>query len=147
MERLQMMALMTTKGISQTKIAEIFGVSKQRIGQILDKAANEGIPVVRRQIKRQICPSCGAENRKKSKGGFCSRECRLKVKPPKCGGPASTIQMAVFVCDGCGIKFSRTNRLDYIGRKTAERRGKVPKRKFCTRECYLKNGVSRKCRN
>jgi hypothetical protein len=140
-ERTRTVAEMTTKGYNQTRIAEILGISKQRVGQIIDKAALNGIHVVRKQLKYRSCPNCGEKHRQKRL--FCSLSCRLSMSPPKFGGPASSIEVEVIVCDGCGTKFSRTRRLTYIGMKTAQRNGKTLKRKFCTRDCYHKNGIGK----
>lgn len=139
--RLVTIATMTTRGLSQADIARIMGLTRQRVGQIIDKAAAMGIRVVRRQLKYSICPVCGASNRAKINGGYCSVGCRAKApRKHKFGGPSSSIEIDVLVCDGCGVKFSRTRRLQYISMKTSEYRGKPSERKFCTRECYHKNG-------
>lgn len=139
--RLVTIATMTTRGMTQADIARIMGLTRQRVGQIVDKAAAMGIQVVRRQLKYKICPACGAKNRSKIHGGYCSSACKAKAPPKmhRIGGPSSAIEIDVLVCDGCGVKFSRTRRLQYISMKTSERRGKTAKRKFCTRECYHKN--------
>lgn len=125
-------ALMT-KYMSQSKIAEHLGVSRQRIGQLLNKAESLGMNVVRRHLKKSICQNCGIEHLGNNK--FCSKECRAQ-SPRKFGGPASQIQVEIFTCDGCGVKFSRTRRLTYIREKMSERRGKKLKRVFCSQKCY-----------
>lgn len=134
-----MVALMTNRGIRQTEIAAALGVSRQRVGQMLNKAERAGLATTRRQVKAaKKCRTCGSDLPKGKK--FCSKECRPQRK---FGGHSSNIEVTVMVCSGCGVKFSRTRRLQYISIKTAERRGKIPKRHFCTRECYLKNGLGR----
>jgi len=139
-DRIGQIALMTIQGMTQTAIAEKIGVTKQRVGQLVDKAERAGIPVVRRQVRRSKCANCGVEYASKNK--FCSKKCR-SMFPRNFGGPSSEIQVEIMVCDGCGTKFSRTRRLIYIGKKGAERTGRTLKRTFCTRDCYLKNGVGK----
>lgn len=140
--RIKQIALMTMQGLTQTKIAEKMGITKQRVGQLLDKAERAGFAVTRRQVKRRTCAFCGVEYLGINK--FCSEKCR-NMQPRKFGGPSSSIQVQIMVCSGCGTKFSRTNRLTYIGMKIAEKTGKSLKRAFCTKDCYFKNGV-KKCR-
>jgi DNA-binding MarR family transcriptional regulator len=139
-DRIRQIALMTIQGMTQTKIAEKMGITKQRVGQLVGKAERAGIPVLRRQIKKSRCAACSLEYIGKNK--FCSKKCRNMV-PRNFGGPSSEIQLEIMLCDGCGTKFSRTRRLIYIGRKVAEKNGKVLKRTFCTRDCYFKNGAGR----
>jgi hypothetical protein len=139
-DRIKQIALMTIQGINQTKIAEKMKITKQRVGQLVDKAERAGIPVLRRQIKKSKCATCGLDYIGKNK--FCSKKCR-SMSPRSFGGPSSQIEVEIMLCDGCGTKFSRTRRLIYIGRKVAEKTGKELKRTFCTRDCYLKNGVGR----
>lgn len=136
--RLQTIALMTRQGNTQTKIAEHMGLSKQRIGQLMDKAEKLGLEVVRRHRKKSTCVNCGSVYLGGNK--FCSEEC-LKSRPKKFGGPSSSIQVEIMMCDGCGSEFSRTRRLTYIRNKTSERTGRPFKRVFCTKECYQKNGA------
>lgn len=144
--RLVAIAAMTTRGLSQSDIARITGLTRQRIGQIVDKAQRMGIRVVRRQLKYKTCPVCGTSNRSKIYGGYCSKHCKSKAPPKKrkFGGPSSSIEIDVILCDGCGCKFSKTKRLQYIARKVSEYRGKPAMRSFCTRECYHKNGNGKK---
>lgn len=137
-QRSVMIGLLTSQGMTQSQIAKELGISRQRVGQLADRAERKGIAVVRRQIKKRICPNCGTEHTYKKK--FCSKECRM-MAPRKFGGPTSSIEVQIMTCDGCGTKFSRTKRLSYIRDKVREYRGKdMLKRSFCTRECYLKNG-------
>lgn len=135
-DRIEQMALMTIQGMTQTQIAKKMGISKQRVGQLIDKAESAGIPVLRRQVRKNKCAACGVEYAGKNK--FCSKQC-WGTFPRNFGGPSSQIQLRIMVCHGCGTKFSRTRRLIYIGKKVAEKTGKELKRTFCTRECYLKN--------
>lgn len=139
-DRIRQIAQMTIQGVNQTKIAEKMGITKQRVGQLLDKAEQVGIPVMRRQIRKSKCAMCGSVYVGKNK--FCSKVCR-SMSPRNFGGPSSEIEVEIMCCDGCGTKFSRTRRLIYIGRKVAEKNGKVLKRTFCTRDCYHKNGVGK----
>lgn len=139
-DRIRQIALLTVQGLTQTEIAVKIGVSKQRVGQLIDKAQRAGFAVVRRQIKKTKCFNCGLEYAGKNK--FCSKNCR-STSPRKFGGPSSEIQVEIMVCDGCGIKFSRTRRLSYIRKKTSERTGRDLRRIFCTRDCYLKNGAGK----
>ena len=133
-----MVALMTNRGISQSEIAVALGLSRQRVGQMLDKAEEAGIPTTRRQAKKMSkCRTCDREIPRGRK--FCSKEC---VPQRKLGGRSSNIEVILLECSGCGARFSRTKRLQYIANKTAERRGKSSERRFCTRECYLKNGLN-----
>lgn len=126
----------------QSDIARMMGVSRQRVGQLMDRAEKFGLVVVRRQIRHEVCPTCGAVHRRKNK--YCSRTCRIAAHPPKFGGPSSNIEVEILTCDGCGVKFSRTRRQTYIGEKLAERRGKSPpKKKFCTRQCYHERGMEK----
>lgn len=141
LERMKEMAIMSQNGMSQSDIAKKTGLSRQRIHQILNKASGMGMLIVRRQKKEKICPSCGIRHVMKVKGGFCSAICRKKVNPPKFGGPSSCLEVDIMTCDGCGVKFSRTKRLSYIYQRATLKRGRVPKRKFCTTECYNKNRV------
>jgi predicted DNA-binding protein (UPF0251 family) len=141
-ERTKQIAQMTMKGMTQTLIAKTMGISKQRIGQLIDKAEKAGFNVMRRQIKKSNCKSCGKEY-KRNMRKFCSPECRMSF-PRKFGGPSSSIEVEIMTCDGCGTRFSRTKRLTYIRNKTSARKGKVPNRVFCTRECYSEHGVIRK---
>lgn len=135
-DRIKQIALMTTQGMAQTKIAKKMGITRQRVGQLLDKAERAGFAVVRRQVKINSCALCGVQYQGINK--FCSDKCR-SMQPRKFGGPSSGIQIQIMVCSGCGTKFSRTNRLIYINRKIAEKTGKSLKRVFCTKDCYLKN--------
>lgn len=143
-EVLKDVARFTRVGLRQSDIARIMGVSRQRVGQLADKAEEAGFVVVRRQVRQETCPVCGAVHRRKNP--YCSGACARVAKPPKFGGPSSTIEMEIFTCDGCGVKFSRTRRQTYLGKKLVERKGKGPlKRKFCTRECYHER--KSKCRS
>lgn len=139
--RIKEIALLTIQGFTQTKIAQKLGITKQRVGQLVDKAVRAGFPVVRRQIRKNTCATCGVQYAGKNK--FCSKNCR-SMAPRDFGGPSSQIEMKIMVCDGCGTKFSRTRRLIYIGKKVGEKTGKILKRTFCTQECYLKNGNCKK---
>lgn len=137
-QRSVMIGLLTSQGMTQSQIAKQLGISRQRVGQLADRAERAGIVVVRRQIKKRNCPNCGVEYTHRRK--FCSKACSL-MAPRKFGGPSSGIVVDVMTCDGCGTKFSRTKRLSYIRQKTCEYKGtKMLERSFCTKECYLKNG-------
>lgn len=138
-EVLKDVARFTRVGLRQSDIARIMGVSRQRIGQLADAAERAGLVVVRRQVRQETCPVCGVVHRRKNP--YCSRVCRLSANPPKFGGPSSNIEVEIMTCDGCGVKFSRTRRQIYLGKKTVEYRGRKPlEKKFCTRECYQKRG-------
>lgn len=136
MEKIKAIELLSKSGMKQSEIARVLGVSRQRIGQLIDKAEKLGIEITRRQLKKKKCFQCNKEYSNNNK--YCSKECASK-NPRKFGGPSSTIEIEVLKCDGCGTKFSRTKRLTYIRNKSSERRGKELKRVFCTQVCYLKN--------
>lgn len=141
-EILKDVARFTRVGLKQSDIARIMGVSRQRVGQLADRAEAAGLVVVRRQVRQETCPVCGAVHRRKNP--YCSRSCRLAANPPKFGGPSSNIEVEIFTCDGCGVKFSRTRRQIYLGKKLVERRGKKPlEKKFCTKECYHNRGAKK----
>ncbi len=136
MEKIKAIALLSKNGMKQSEIAKLLGVSRQRVGQLVDKAEKLGIEINRRQLKKSKCFNCDKEYLGNNK--YCSKECANK-RLRKFGGPSSTVELEIFTCDGCGTKFSRTKRLTYIRNKTSEKRGKPLNRVFCTQTCYLKN--------
>lgn len=121
-------------GMMTAQIAGELKISRARVQQILghhrDKLTE--LPEDRKKKANTFtCLKCGKEfishnyDRK-----FCSKECFLSERPllPK----SSHLLMLTFTCDGCGVKFERSGRLENIHRHAGA------KRHFCSVECYRK---------
>ena len=123
-------------GMMTTQIAGELKISRARVQQILghNRDRLNELPEDRiRKNKTYTCLKCGKEfigfdtDRK-----FCSRECFLSSKPP---ARTSSHLMLTFTCDGCGIKFERSGRIENIHRHSGA------KKHFCSVECYRKNSM------
>lgn len=145
------MAALTRQGWTVTRIAEKYGVSKQAISQLLQKAAKEGeivvktkshltkkdkynenvVLVVRKKYKKcVICNKKYETNQKKT----CSEKCKHELQSKKIGGKWSRHEFMTLECCGCNKKFQRSN---YIQSITSKRR--KSDNYYCSHECYLKN--------
>ena len=98
-----------TPQLTLEEIGQEFGVSRQRVHQILQK---EGVDT--HHVTIRICSSCGKKLDSKPKSGLC-REC----------GKKSTI--ATLTCVECGVTFPRKRAL-----AKRKKSGGV----FCSRHCH-----------
>lgn len=144
--RLQVISDLSVKGMTQTEIASVIGVTRARVNQLAAAVIASGLPFMRRQdvpTEKKTC-MCGrsftvpVHNAALMGRKFCSQRCRLKHMTYRSGGPSSRKEVVTLKCAGCGEKFERTKRLMYITEKSAGYRGKtVSDRKYCTQQCYL----------
>lgn len=140
-ERVVEVSELSSKGMSQSEIARRLGVTRARVNQLVDRAEKWGLPVVRRkapamEARRCVCGivfTC----RKSSSQQYHSVEC-ARNWCHKRGGKSSEYVYRKFTCSGCGSKFERSNRLEYIRAKVGEYRGKpLSGRRYCTHTCYI----------
>lgn len=152
------MALLTQKGWTLVKIAKKYGITRQAVSQLLQKAAKDGQRVVLRKrgkftnkdyeylpfskkIFENECVICNKKfSAKQAKSKTCSSNCRgkllhkilLTVKGKS--GDWSRYKKITLTCKGCGKSFERTNYLNSITKKSSSKGSK--KNNFCSRECY-----------
>lgn len=152
------MALLTQKGWTITKIAKEYGVTRQCVSQLLQKAAKEGQRVLLRRRGKFLnkdydylpfskktftknCVICKKEfDNKSAKVKTCSNECRgtllhkVLLESKGKNGDWSRYKKISLVCKGCGKSFERTNYLNSITIKSSSSGSK--KNNFCSKECY-----------
>jgi len=145
--RLQVISDLSAKGMRQSEIALVIGVSRARVSQLVNDVVAAGLPMRRRQAAETVERQCGCGKTFNAPVGntarmatkkFCSRQCSVKYRTYRCGGPSSCKEMVTLTCENCGQAFERSHRLMYITRKTYEYKGlKQPKRHYCSQACYL----------
>lgn len=136
------MALLTQQGYSLNKIAQLYGISRQRVHQILKKAEKAGCDVKKyiRPKKIVICTncvickqqfSCGSTI-KKTCSDKCLKELRIQLNSRLRGGTHSRYEFISLTCKNCNKTFQRSKHLEYI----VSIRNKTTNR-FCSRICFF----------
>jgi len=128
-------------GLTLEQIGEIYGITRERVRQL---CAGIKSPDLRTRVD---CCVCGAEFiRAERNSKYCGDECRKKGRIELCrqrNTKFSKYATIDLTCAGCGIKFKRANRLEGIAKCGRVSQGKKDSgRRFCSRECYYKNGHS-----
>jgi len=158
LQRRKDMALLTQQGYSIPKIAERYGISRQAVSQLLQKAAKDGHKVVLRSCGgrkstnenyvyrptrketgfTKTCESCGASfNTKSSFRKTCSTACRRRLLHKSILlakgtlGNWSRYEQVQLVCNNCGKTFERSKYRDSISKI-----GCGTKNSYCGRECF-----------
>jgi len=152
-ERRMEMAKLTHQGLTLQQIGEKYGITRQAVSLVLQKAAKEGTIVVKRKgnnknpeknviiISRSVpkffdCVVCG--NKFKSKHGrntpkkSCSKACFDELVKARRGGKWSRYETVDLNCAGCGENFKRTKYLFEIAKKS-----KKSSNHYCSRKCYV----------
>lgn len=156
-KRRKEMALLTQQGHSVSQIARMYGISRQAVSQLLQKAAKDGHKVCIRSHKNCIersnyeytptkkelgidknCAICGiffnTQSRLKK---TCSKKCRRTlqsqnlIKAKGSLGNWSRYESVQLVCYNCGKSFERTKYRDSISKL-----GCGTKNSYCSRECF-----------
>lgn len=152
------MALLTQQGYSIPKIAEMYGISRQAVSQLLQKAARDGNKVVLRRcgvnhnknqnyeyrptIKEKgyakVCVICNKAFKSKLKTTrTCSKKCRRIllhksiIDSKGTAGNWSRYENVELTCDNCGKIFERSKYRDSISKL-----GCGTKHTYCSRDCY-----------
>ncbi len=112
------MAEMLRRGHSQVAIGRRFGLTKQRVGQIL---LSRGLMEAFKHEDRRECGVCGAPFLPRNRRHVhCSPRCRQKAAKPKNGAFAWRAER---VCGECGAAYLPWHsRQRYCGRRCKERR-------------------------
>ena len=129
------------QGLTLKEIGGMYKITRERVRQLCEGVKK---PDLRERVNCRVCETEYIRAERNSK--YCGDECRKKglselwrQKNAKFSLHA-TIEL---ICTGCGVKFERANRLEGIaecGRKTKGK--KDTGRRFCSKECYWKNGVT-----
>lgn len=131
------MALLTQEGYSFNKIAKMYGLSRQRVHQILKKAEQEGCDVkkYKQQKKMSTCVVCKKEflpkYTRKTCGKECLKELREQLNSRLRGSIYSRYESISLTCKNCNKTFQRTKHLEYV----VSKRNKTTNR-FCCRTCF-----------
>ena len=151
-ERRMEMAKLTHQGLTFQQIGEKYGITRQAVSLVLQKAAKEGMIVVKAKsnnknpeknviiISRSVqkffdCVVCGNKfksgrtARKKS----CSKACLDELTKARRGGEWSRHETVDLNCANCGEVFKRTKYLFQI-----TMRNKKSSNHYCSRKCYEK---------
>jgi len=158
------MALLTQQGYSIPKIALKYGISRQAVSQLLQKAAKDGHKVVLRSCgnrkskhenyvyrpsKKEVgvvktCESCGLSfNTKSNFRRTCSDECRRKLLHKNILlakgtlGQWSRYENVQLVCNNCGKTFERSKYRDSISKL-----GCGTNNAYCGRQCFHEKSKS-----
>lgn len=132
------------EGLTLAQIGEIYDITRERVRQLCVGIKSPDLRT------RSICCVCGAEFiRAERNSKYCGDECRKKGRIELCrqrNTKFSKYATIDLTCAGCGIKFKRANRLEGIAKCGRVSQGKKDSgRRFCSRECYYKNGHNSLC--
>ncbi len=150
------MALLTQKGYTIAKIAEKYGITKQAVSQILQKAAKDGNKVVLRRrghapnpaydylpLNKEVgysntCIICNKDFQSKLRSTkTCSETCRgvllhiTLIESKGSNGDWSRYEKVQLTCNNCGKDFERSKY-----RHSISRVGCGCKNDYCSRKCY-----------
>lgn len=158
LQRRKEMALLTQQGYTVSKIAEKYGITRQAVSQLLQKAALDGHKVVLRKCGSRLNKNKNYEYRPTLKEvGFvnkciiCENSFSSKLKTTKtCGdsckrlllhkklleakgtlGNWSRYENVQLTCYNCGKAFERSKYRDSISKL-----GCGTKNSYCSRNCY-----------
>ena len=129
-------------GFTLTEIGEEFDITRERVRQLC-----VGIPIPDNR-KRADCELCGKTYIKaeRNNSNFCSVSCSKSSHSAKMSKPDaefSRVGKVTLTCSGCNTEFERTKYVDSIGKRTRINRGiEDTGKRYCSRECYLANGVN-----
>lgn len=115
----------TEEKVSQTELAKIIGVSRQRVAQLVE-TNDLGYVVKTRDDNRRKCVVCGNIMDRNKFGRYCSDECKLILRKRN--------YYVTLKCATCGNEFS-VRKSEYKARL----RNKQTEDFFCTKQCQ---GVS-----
>jgi hypothetical protein len=155
-QRRKDMALLTQQGYTIPKIATKYGISRQAVSQLLQKAARDGQKVVLRKCGPHSNKSYEYRPTFKETGGhsnsctICSKEFKSKFKATKtCGDKCRRLllhkslikakgslgnwscEVIKLTCYGCGKSFDRTKYRESVAKRSGS------KNVYCTQDCYL----------
>jgi len=124
-------------GESLQQIGDKFGITKERVRQLLKK---RGCTFKPKKPKKPplmydlTCVECGKNYQRTHKSKYCSYECRSAKSI------SSRNKFQKLVCVGCGCEFERSDYLINIARHGKTKRGYDVNTVYCTHDCYFKNG-------
>ena len=107
--------------ISQSELADIVGVSRQRVAQLVEQNDLGDILISREDMKRR-CVVCGEKMEADKFGKYCSDECKLKLRSEK--------YYVTLRCSSCNNEFT-IRKSEYKARL----RNKVGNTFFCSKKC------------
>ena len=107
--------------ISQSDLADIVGVSRQRVAQLIEQNDLRDVIITREDMKRR-CVDCGEKMEADKFGKYCSDECKLKLRSEK--------YYVTLKCATCGKDFT-IRKSEYKARC----RNKTSDVFFCSKKC------------
>ena len=128
-------------GHTLEKMGKKYGVSKERIRQVLNRA---GVKTswAARPDKMVECLWCkkkfGIPRSDKSKNQFCSEDCKKARRRDKIGPPTHELYDWL-ECHHCKNWFLRTVQRSRIHAAMARRNGRIQRHTYCTKSCYAKH--------
>lgn len=107
--------------ISQSDLADIVGVSRQRVAQLIEQNDLRDVIITREDMKRR-CIVCGEKMEADKFGKYCSDECKLKLRSEK--------YYVTLRCASCDNEFT-IRKSEYKARC----RNKIGGTFFCSKKC------------
>ena len=154
-ERRMEMAKLTHQGLTLQQIGDKYGITRQAVSLVLQKAAKEGAIVLKSKgtnknpeknviiISRSIakffdCIVCGKNFKSKTTKKTCSKLCFDKLIQNRTGGKWSRYETVELNCATCNKNFKRTKYLFQITTKN-----KKGSKYYCSRKCYTQKSQCR----
>ena len=133
----ELLAMTQTGNFTLKHLGEHFGITRERVRQLL-KRLGEKTQYVRkpqpRQQKTKLCAMCGTAFPVKNKRKYCSTACRNAATRTPDSPSSRYRQTEEKTCDNCGKKFRRS------GQQQAMHEREQCKHDFCSRACYFHHG-------
>jgi len=121
-------------GISHQRVSEILHVNEDKLTRLITQGER---PHFMKTLPK--CRKCG-NNCKNQDAKFCSLLCKTTYHAAKF--PSSQYADVELTCSGCGVKFTRSGRLENIAKYQQTRKNSGDSgRRFCSLSCFYKHGL------